>query len=184
MLTEPDRATKLRKLVKLVHDASNTIINEWEKTPEREPAFHGGVSLPSEPLYNAQRVVEGATGAITELISEPQSRLIQLSGQYFESRALHIAAEHRIAQLLHDHGEQGLHVNEISKAVGIERGKLGEMSSVELVFTARHAIVYLVFPIWENQPRNRTDSLQHVSFAAWPQSTFFAKVGLNASRIT
>lgn len=50
MLLKLDRAIKLRKLVGLVDDASNTIIDEWEKTPEAEPAPHGGVTLPREPL--------------------------------------------------------------------------------------------------------------------------------------
>ena len=105
--------------MKLLDDASNTI-DEWDEGSYTEPAADGGVVLSSTILYNAQRTVQAVTGAVVELTSEPQSRLLEVSSQYFESRALHIAAEHRIADLLHGRGNEGVHVNEIGKVVGIE----------------------------------------------------------------
>ena len=41
-----------------------------------------------------------AVGMVTELVSDPSSRLLEVSSQYFEARALRIAAERRIPDLL------------------------------------------------------------------------------------
>jgi hypothetical protein len=173
-----DRATNLRKLVKLLDDASNTIIDEWEKDSDAEPAAaDGGITLPSSTLYSAQRVVQAVTGAVIEMVAEPQSRLLEVSSQYFESRALHIAAEHRIADFLHGSGEQGVHVDEISKVVGIEPLKLGEIACFcGSCFAQDHQFICSCSSVEKGSGVIVLILLQPVSFVAWHLFTFSAKV--------
>lgn len=80
-----------------------------------------------------QKTVLAAAGSLIELISEPSNRLIEVSMQYFEARALHLAAERRIPDLLSSRardGDQvaGLSVEEIGNETGIEPRKLCELN--------------------------------------------------------
>ncbi|KAK4236295.1 hypothetical protein C8A03DRAFT_35829 [Achaetomium macrosporum] len=84
----------------------------------------GHDTLPSKPLFDAQRALLSAAGMLTELVSEPRSRLLEVSSQYFEARALHIVADKRIPDILAKHGEQGLGIDKIAAQVGIESRKL------------------------------------------------------------
>jgi hypothetical protein len=173
-----DRAANLRKLVKLLDDASNTIIDEWEKGSDAEPAAADGeITLPSSTLYSAQLVVQAVTGAVVEMVAEPQSRLLEVSSQYFESRALHITAEHRIADFLHGSGEQGVHVDDISKVVGIEPLKLGEIVFFcGSCFAQEHQFICPYSSVEKGGGVIGLILLQPVSFVAWHLFTFSAKV--------
>ncbi|KAI1275971.1 S-adenosyl-L-methionine-dependent methyltransferase [Xylaria sp. FL0933] len=84
-------------------------------------------TLPSKPLFNAQRTLLAAAGMITELVSEPQSRLLEVSSQYFEARALHIAAGHRIPDLIAKNGPRGLGAETLASHTGIESRKLSRL---------------------------------------------------------
>jgi hypothetical protein len=116
---------KLRKLVSLITQASDAVIAEWERDTATDDETPGSAQLPSHALFNAQRTLQAAAGSIEELVSDPSTRLLSLSTQYFESRALHIAAEHRVPDILerfrHD---GGAHVSFIAKETGIEEQKL------------------------------------------------------------
>lgn len=79
-------------------------------------------SIPSWPIYEAQRNIIAATGTLVELVSEPSMRLMEYSGQYWESRALAIAVAKRIPDLL---GTKSLPLCELSRITGVESGKLG-----------------------------------------------------------
>lgn len=115
--------TKLRSIVSLITKASETLIAEWENNPATAKA-PDGVQLPSHSSFDAQRTLLAAAGSIEELVSDPAIRLLSLSSQYFESRALHIAAEHRIADVLHGHEDVGVNVDDIARKIGIEGQKL------------------------------------------------------------
>jgi len=62
-------------------------------------------------------------------VSEPPSRIIEVACQYWESRALYIAAERRIPDLLADVGEGGLSSKELGAKTGIEHLKLCKRTS-------------------------------------------------------
>lgn len=115
------RAQKLLALVDLVASASQTVIQEWEKADTTSDT-----GLPSFELYNAQRTIIGACGAFSELVNNPHHRLLEVSAGYFESRALHIAVEHRIAEVLATVDQsQGMHVKDLAAKIGINVQKLG-----------------------------------------------------------
>lgn len=128
-MTVTDQVETLRSVVRLLSDASEVVIKEWEagaqkSSPEVTPLHP---LLPSAELYSARRVVLGACGMCMDLVQEPQSRLMEIGTQYFISRALHIAAEGRIADVLaHADPEVGVPIQDISKKVGVEEQKLGE----------------------------------------------------------
>lgn len=115
--------SNLRRVVALVNQASETIIAEWENNTATAESLEG-VQLPSRPFFNAQRILLAAAGSIEELISNPSTRLISLSMQYFESRALHIVAEHRVPDILQAYSGDGVHVGLIAEKTGIEEQKL------------------------------------------------------------
>ncbi|KAI1373457.1 S-adenosyl-L-methionine-dependent methyltransferase [Hypoxylon crocopeplum] len=129
--------TKLRRIVSLITQASETVIAEWENNSgtAEAPEAPEGVQLPNHSLFNAQRTLLAAAGSIEELISDPAIRLLSLSSQYFESRALHIAAEHHVTDILHGHNDAGVHVSVIAKKIGIEERKL---SRVLRCLTSQH----------------------------------------------
>lgn len=128
MITTPPKsvadAEKLLALCELISTSAKTIVNEWSETPVQTPAIKDGVSLPSYALFQAQRTIVSAAGMLKEVVCEPQTQLLEVSSQYFESRVLHIAAEHRIPDILVGHDKDGLSVVEIGKIIGIEPKKL------------------------------------------------------------
>lgn len=81
-------------------------------------------SLPPKPLFDAQRTLLSAAGMITELVSDPSSRIIEVALQQFEARALHLAAATRVPEILAGKGEAGCSVKEISARIGVESRKL------------------------------------------------------------
>jgi hypothetical protein len=83
-------------------------------------------TIPSTEVYNHQQTLISATAMLSSLISDPRVRLIEISIQYIESRALHIVVEKRVPDLLAKGGENGVHITELAKSVGIEALKLGK----------------------------------------------------------
>ena len=124
------RAQKLLALVDLVNKTAQTILAEWEIEDASSNHPRQDAPLPSWDLYNAQRTLAGACGAFTELVYNPQLRLLETGISFFHSRALYIAAEHRIADILAqtDRSRGGMYIGDISAKVGIDAKKLGEYS--------------------------------------------------------
>ncbi|RYP34683.1 hypothetical protein DL766_002874 [Monosporascus sp. MC13-8B] len=118
--------TKLRQVVSLITQAAETAIAEWENGTAAAESLEG-VELPSRPFFKAQRTLLAAAGSIEELVSNPATRLLSLSMQYFESRALHVAAEHRVPDILRAYPDGGLHVSLIAEQTGIEEQKLSRI---------------------------------------------------------
>lgn len=125
-----DKVQKLRSLVRLLSDASEVVIKEWEMEAQNASQKTSSLpTLPSVELHDARRAVLGACGMCMDLVQEPQSRLMEMGTQYYISRALHIAAEARIADILADADPQtGVPVQKISEQVGIEEQKVGKSS--------------------------------------------------------
>ncbi|KAL6231241.1 hypothetical protein BDW75DRAFT_220708, partial [Aspergillus navahoensis] len=132
-------AQQLLQLAELFKQSAEIIADEWSKEKFTESTLkpNGTTSnlgsqdtariLPSPRLHEATRTILAITGAATELVAEPYSRIQEVACQYFESRALFIAAERRIPDLLAGAGEDGLSVGEIAEATGIEERKLSRI---------------------------------------------------------
>ncbi|RYP31586.1 hypothetical protein DL767_005695 [Monosporascus sp. MG133] len=160
---------KLRQLASLVTSATEAVIAEWTEGETTPPDTIDGIQLPSHRLYGAQRILAAAAGSIEELVCDPSLRLLNFSTQYVESRALHIAAEHRIADLLEDARDSELHVQELAKTIGIETEKL---SRILRLLTSQHIFREVRPDIFANNAvsrklvRNETLRAYIMNFAA------------------
>ncbi|KAL9938006.1 hypothetical protein V8E36_003551 [Tilletia maclaganii] len=131
------RAQQLRQLVELISTSSQALLAEWDaessKPPQKAlansnlPEVQRLAALPSPVAHRAINTLLGAAGMIPELVQDPGERLLELAGEYFEARALHIAAKLRIADLLATAGAKGLTKEELAKATGLEKGKLARV---------------------------------------------------------
>lgn len=135
-----ERINHLRDLVRLINDASEVVIHEWQAEAKDPNPPADASLLPSQVLYDARRTLLGACGMASDLVAEPQQRLMEVSIGYYSSRALHVAAEGRVADIIAeaDTGE-GVHVSEIASKTGVEHRKLGEPGFVP------HAYMLLSF---------------------------------------
>ena len=135
MSRQPKSLTDVAQLIQtteLLSKAVQVIVSEWSK--EVEPlggaqSTAGGPGerqiLPSHELYDAQRTILAATGKLTELVSEPSVRVLEVATQFQESRALYIAAERRIPDILvAKDNTGGTPIAEISEKAKIESRKL------------------------------------------------------------
>ncbi|KAF4211554.1 hypothetical protein CNMCM5878_002502 [Aspergillus fumigatiaffinis] len=103
----------------LIQKSIATIVDQHLKSPNATDD-----SIPPWPTYEAQRNIISATGVLIELISDPSMRLMEYSGQYWESRALAIAVAKRIPDLLNP---KPLPLQELSAITGIESRKLARV---------------------------------------------------------
>ncbi|KAL8955079.1 MAG: hypothetical protein Q9193_006920 [Seirophora villosa] len=85
-------SVNLLRTCELLTAAVHTVIDEWAKE-----ALPGIPSLPSQELYEAQRTVLAATGTLTELVSEPQSRVVEVAGHNLDA---YTASDHLPTYLL------------------------------------------------------------------------------------
>ncbi|KAL1850966.1 hypothetical protein Daus18300_012757 [Diaporthe australafricana] len=132
-------AEKLLRLADLIQQAALTIKSEWARedfTVPRMPNLgvkkqHSQVhsedrarDLPSRKLWDAQRIIEAASGALVELVVEPSQRIQQVLSQFLESRALFVTAERRIPDILAEAGDEGVSIQTLAEKTGIEGRKL------------------------------------------------------------
>lgn len=85
----------------MLADSAEVAIKEWEL--EEQTAKRLAIpeyDLPSPALYEARRTFVGACGMGMDLVQDPIQRLTVMSGSFFDSRALRIAVEARIADVL------------------------------------------------------------------------------------
>jgi hypothetical protein len=97
--------------------------NEHCRDSDSQPSDRSEI-LPSWRLHEAQRTILAISGTLTELVAEPYHRLQEFSAQYWEARALAIATERRIPDLLHEAGDDGMSVKVLAERTGIEPKKL------------------------------------------------------------
>lgn len=122
---------------------TNGKVNGHE-TKNEEPKKQEPQPLPDRELFDHQRTLLAAAGTLTELVSEPQNRLLEVSSQYFEARALHIAADARIPNILAKHGDSGLAIEALAAEVGIESRKLCKSANFEIYTHCRVALLIAV----------------------------------------
>ena len=121
--------TNLIQLGALVQSALATLITSQQQAQDQEQnkaSENDRDALPPKTLFDAQRTILSAAGMLTELASTPSNRLLEVSTQYFEARALHIAAEKRIPDMLAGHEREGVAVEELAGRVGCDAAKLCE----------------------------------------------------------
>lgn len=131
-------ATQLLETANIISDTVQTIIAEWSaeaKAPQGSGKQNAPM-LPSRELFDAQRTILAAAGKLTELVSDPSARILEVATQFQESRSLYIAAERRIPDLLAAGDEGGVHIDQISQKAKIEPRKLGE-SAPEMRVTSK-----------------------------------------------
>ena len=123
-----ERVKNLRDLVRLINDAAEVIVQEWQsEAGDLNPPADASL-LPSPALYDARRTLVGACGMASDLVAEPRQRLMEISVGYYSSRALHIAAQGRVADVIADADTgEGVHVYEIANKTGVEHRKLGRL---------------------------------------------------------
>jgi Mlc titration factor MtfA (ptsG expression regulator) len=114
-------AARLLELCDLISRTARVIIDQWAAEIPAECT-----SIASPALFNAQKTLLSASGLLTELVSDPSSRLLEVSSQYNEARALHIVAELRVPDVIARKESQQATIEELSEATGIEKRKLGE----------------------------------------------------------
>lgn len=129
-MSRPDidkRVTQLREIFSLLSTAVEKVASEWELRSS-EDTLHarteGAESTVSHAEYDAVKTVLAAVGSLESLIQEPHVRLISLSTSYTIARALHIAAENNVAELLAGAGDDGLRAVDLARSTGIEEKKL------------------------------------------------------------
>lgn len=83
-------------------------------------------NLPPREIFDVQRNLLAAAGKLTELVSTSSNRLLEVSSQYFEARALHIAVDKRIPDLLDAAPGGVMFIGALAAEVGIDPGKLCE----------------------------------------------------------
>ncbi|KAF7162427.1 hypothetical protein CNMCM5623_007718 [Aspergillus felis] len=120
-------AGQLLQTASIISSTAQTIIAEWsaEAKASKGPRKQNVPTLPSRELFDAQRTILAAVGKLTELVSDPSARILEVATQFQESRSLYIAAERRIPDLLAAGDEDGVHVDVISQKARIEPRKLG-----------------------------------------------------------
>ncbi|KZT03249.1 S-adenosyl-L-methionine-dependent methyltransferase [Laetiporus sulphureus 93-53] len=120
------KAKQLRSLVRLLANTAEVVIKEWEIEEQTPPAERS--HLPSPTLFEARRTFIGAYGMGIDLVHDPVVRMTEVINSYFNSRALRIAAESRIADVLDGADpEEGISIQDISRQVGIDAQSLGRV---------------------------------------------------------
>ena len=127
----PAERKQLIDLGLLLSDNIKVVTEEWAKEDyttdpngRDDVIFDQANILPSRRLHEAQRSILAISGSLNELLIEPANRLQEFAGQFWEARALAVAAERRIPDLLHNAGDDGVDVKTLSKETGVESAKL------------------------------------------------------------
>ncbi|KAF4213605.1 hypothetical protein CNMCM5878_010291 [Aspergillus fumigatiaffinis] len=122
-------AAQLLQTADIISNTVQTIIAEWsaEVKASKGSRKQNAPTLPSRELFDAQRIILAAVGKLTELVSDPSARILEVATQFQESRSLYIAAERRIPDLLAAGDEGGVHVDQISQKARIEPRKLSRI---------------------------------------------------------
>lgn len=120
-------AEKILVLSDLLRNAALTVKEEWAKEDFSVSLLKDSARLlPSRRLWEAERTIEAVSGALVELVCEPNQRIQQVLSLYSESRALFIATERRIPDLLAVAGDDGVDIEDLAVKTGIESRKLGK----------------------------------------------------------
>lgn len=137
-----DQVATLTKATQFLNSSVERLIAQW-KSDDAEGQIVDGVLLPTKDSYDAHKTILGAIGKIQELVSNPPIRLIETSHQFYESRALHIATEHRIADLVAENDEKGVAIAELAKKANVDEDMLCMFTKTVLIDALMANIMHL-----------------------------------------
>ncbi|KAL4915849.1 S-adenosyl-L-methionine-dependent methyltransferase [Aspergillus aurantiobrunneus] len=120
-------AARLLELSDLISRTARVMIEQWGAESAGNANAKSAANIASPGLYTAQKTLLSAAGLLTELVSDPSSRLLEVSSQYNEARALHIMAELRVPDAIAKKESQQASLEELSEVTGIEKRKLGRL---------------------------------------------------------
>ncbi|KAF8067694.1 O-methyltransferase-domain-containing protein [Lyophyllum atratum] len=121
----------IETLLKLITSSAQDALGQYESYGQEPPLLSSTVSHPLDTandtlaLRKAIRVLEGACEQLCTALAPPVHTIVN-RGQNLDWICLLVAIEARIADSLYGKDE-GMHVEEISKSVGIESGKLARI---------------------------------------------------------
>lgn len=125
MQDRKQRAKELREVGQLLSQSIETLASEWEHDGTCNGAENGarpaGVS---QVQYDASRTIQACIGSLTSLVTSPHTRLTSLAMSYTIARALHLAVEHNIPELLAQSGDDGTSAATLAASTGLDTGKL------------------------------------------------------------
>lgn len=124
----PDRVNTLRSLIHLLSEASETVIREWEAEDAQVVGRDGFTKarVPSRPLFDAQRTLVGACNMCIDIVDDPFNRIYDVNLSATTSRALQIAIQAGIPDVLDDvDAGGGVPISEISRRATIREADLG-----------------------------------------------------------
>lgn len=119
-------ARQLRHILKLLNDSGERLAKEWE-TSENDVEALSNHTQTTRAEHDAVRVMLACFGSLQSLISSPYMYLSTLSMTYVISRALHVAADHNIADHLARGGVNGISAAQLAQLTSVEEGKLCEL---------------------------------------------------------
>lgn len=124
-MSASERARQLRSLVRLLTDASEVVIEEWEA--EERQGGNREHALPSRRLYDARRVIRGACDMCADLVQDPLNRLEEMShGALSLMESLYILVATGIPDILDETDSgKGVSIQELSHRTRINHQKLG-----------------------------------------------------------
>lgn len=124
----PDRVATLRSLIRLLNEASETVIREWE-AEDAQVAIQDTLTkakVPSRELFDAQRTLVGACNMCIDIVDDPFNRIYDINLSVATSRALYIVIEAGIPDILDDvNAREGVSVSEISHRTTVNEADMG-----------------------------------------------------------
>ncbi|KZT74280.1 S-adenosyl-L-methionine-dependent methyltransferase [Daedalea quercina L-15889] len=127
-MSASEKARQLRSLVRLLTDASEIVIREWEAEERRGRLKHGN-TIPSRELYDARRVIHGACDMCADLVQDPLSRLEEMShGALTLMESLYLLVAAGIPDILAEVAPgEGMSICELSHRTNINCQKLARV---------------------------------------------------------
>ncbi|KAH0581808.1 hypothetical protein H2248_011490 [Termitomyces sp. 'cryptogamus'] len=121
----------IESLLKLINSSAQDALAQYEKHNLDIPLLSSTASHPLDTtnetleLRKAIRVLEGACDQLCTALAPPIHTIVNM-GQNLDWLCLLVVIEAKVADALSDHDE-GVHVKDLSKSVGIESGKLARI---------------------------------------------------------
>ncbi|EPQ51546.1 S-adenosyl-L-methionine-dependent methyltransferase [Gloeophyllum trabeum ATCC 11539] len=129
----PLDAAPLNALVDVISSALKDIVTEYSKIGSTVPTLDETRLGPFDNteqynlrLNRAVQIVEGACAQLCATVARPSHYLTNKAYCFYECSCLEVAFSARISDILLDK-PNGMHVSELSKASGVEVGKLGRV---------------------------------------------------------
>ncbi|KIK53524.1 hypothetical protein GYMLUDRAFT_49298 [Collybiopsis luxurians FD-317 M1] len=117
------RSEQMRSLMAIMVQAVDDIIEAWA-TEDQGPVD----ATPSAEIFKARRTILAAMGVITDLVQSAPERLMEICSQFYESRALHVAVQNNVPELLSTASPRdGVSLNQLCATTGMNKQKLARI---------------------------------------------------------